>query len=115
LFVFVVEAFEDVGVCQQVVGGLHASPTDRPGLRAQSAMSRWSIANSTNSRRFETPSLVKVLDRWCLTVSTLIAHRFAMVLVEWPAITHSTICSSREVSPNLFLAVRALELGARRR
>src|ERR1700682_298615 len=62
----------------------------------------WLTANNANSRRVETPSLSKILLRWCLTVSSLILKYSAISLLEYPATTADTISNSRGVSPNFF-------------
>src|SRR5688572_11499112 len=64
-------------------------------------------ANSANSRRVETPVLSKMLLKWCLTVSSLREHFWAITLLEQPAATRPTSSRSRTVRPNgLFSAAR---------
>src|SRR6266481_5888262 len=77
--------------------------------------SDWLTANNANSRRVETPSLSKILLRWCLTVSSLILKYSAISLLEYPATTAETISSSRGVKPNFFCFDSSLELCIRLR
>src|SRR5271166_4191484 len=71
--------------------------------------SDWFTANSANSSRVETPSLSKMLLRWCLTVSSLILKYSAISLFEYPATTAATISSSRGVKPNFFCRASSVE------
>src|SRR5258708_421852 len=71
--------------------------------------SDWFTAKSANSSRVDTPSLSKILLRWCLTVSSLILKYSAISLFEYPATTAATISSSRGVRPNFFCRASSLE------
>src|ERR1700683_196803 len=71
--------------------------------------SDWFTANRANSSRVDTPSLSKMLLRWCLTVSSLILKYSAISLFEYPATTAATISSSRGVKPNFFCRASSLE------
>src|ERR1700731_3330176 len=71
--------------------------------------SDWFTANKASSRRVETPSLSKMLLRWCFKVSSLILKYSAISLLEYPATTAETISSSLGVSPNFFLRASSLE------
>src|SRR5580693_10041593 len=71
--------------------------------------SDWFTANSASSSRVDTPSLSKILLRWCLTVSSLILKYSAISLLEYPATTAATISNSRGVKPNFFCRASSLE------
>ena len=68
-----------------------------------SLISLWCTANNASSSRVETPTLLKMFVRWCLTVSSLIANFCAMSLFGYPATMVPVISSSRFVSPHVFL------------
>src|SRR5579863_7248426 len=69
----------------------------------------WFTANKASSSRVDTPSLSKILLRWCLTVSSLILKYSAISLFEYPATTAATISNSRGVKPNFFCLASSLE------
>src|ERR1700674_3433716 len=71
--------------------------------------SDWFTANSASSSRVDTPSLSKMLLRWCFTVSSLILKYSAISLFEYPATTAETISSSRGVRPNFLCRASSLD------